>query len=170
MRALDLLTESSGQAWLKVTKLKAELSRIGIERDDEMERMLRLFHELGVVLYFSSSVRLKEVVIWKPEWLLEKLSLVIRDKDVHDFDRAKLEEVQLLPDLENFLHLGIASRDLLEFLWGGSQVDYLLELMRHLLLLSEWKFSDEEQYLIPSMLSPSEDFPNDFRDSVLLGV
>lgn len=32
-------------------------------------------------------------------------------------------------------------------------MDYLLELMQHLLLLSYWKFSEEEQYLIPSMLS-----------------
>ena len=160
MRALDFLTESSNKlAWVKVAELKVELKTVGVESGEELEAMLKLFHQLGVVLYFSSGMRLKEVVISKPEWLLQKLSLVIRDKNVHDYDTEKVEQVQLTQDLERFLKDGIISRDLLELLWDGSQVDYLLDLMRHLLLLSNWKFSNEEEYLVPSMLSAVQDFP-----------
>ena len=160
MHSLDILTESSNkQAWVKVAELKVELNTVGVESGEELEAMLKLFHELGVVLYFSSSMRLKEVVISKPEWLLQKLGLVIRDKNVHDYDTEKIEQVQLTQDLERFLKDGIISRDLLDFFWDGSQVDYLLDLMRHLLLLSNWKFSNEEEYLVPSMLSVIQDVP-----------
>lgn len=67
-----------------------------------------------------------------------------------------------------FQDTGIISRDLLEFFWGKTHFDFLLDLMKNTLLLSPWDFSEQklsekkegkaltivsgERYIVPSSL------------------
>ena len=153
MRVLDAGKELQFEEWISVESLKAEVAKFGITSNAEIEQMCTLFHELGVVLYFSSSEVLKGLVILQPQWVIDAFCQVIRDRDLHQFNKKEIQMCGLTKDLKNLLQNGLVSRDLLEYLWSNTQVEYLLDLMHHLMLLSPWKFGnlEDELYLVPSM-------------------
>ena len=156
MRTLDSILEAKHN-WVKLFKVKQIASKHGVHAANEVEEMLGLFHELGIVFYFNKSVELRELVTTSPEWLVRSMSQVIRDPSLHSFDRAKIEQAGLAADFATFSRHGLVSRDLLECFWQGEQVQFLLDLMRSLLLLSPWKFANsEESYLVPSMITTTE--------------
>ena len=119
----------------------------------EVVDMLRYFHELGVILFFSNTSALRGIVTIHPQWLMDELVKVVRDHDVHRYDRVDIEKNGLKEDLQTFRLQGIVSRDLLSYFWG-QRANYLIDLMRSLLLLSSWNFrgSNDELFLIPSMV------------------
>ena len=167
MKALDMLvshskgstsgTEAPGdgeEPWVQRDAFAKEVvsRRLGTRR--EVDDMLGLFHEFGAVLYFRSSESLKDLIICKPQWVIDSISQVIRDKDVHGLNMRELSKRGLDQDARRLLREGIASRDLLECLWEDDQVDYLISLMHRLLLMSTWHESQSESmFLIPSMTS-----------------
>lgn len=119
----------------------------------EVLQMLRFFHQLGVILFFSNSSALRGIITIHPQWLMDELVKVVRDHDVHLYDNHDLRQKGLEKDLETFRQDAIISRDLLVYFWG-SRANFLIELMRSLLLLSSWNFKSlpDEFYLIPSMV------------------
>ena len=161
MRALDVVLEAKDN-YVSLTKMKAIGNKVGIKAATEVEEMLKLFHELGVILHFTATVNLAEVVTTKPQWLIDAVSRVIRDPKLHPFERKSFKEAGLLDDLNRLHNEGFASRDLLEHLWEKERVDFLIDLMRKLLLLSSWQFEEEkDQFLIPSMIRDSKTASND---------
>lgn len=152
MRALDIVLELK-ESWVSLSTMKAIGNKVGIKSATEVEEMLHLFHELGVILHFTATVNLADVVTTKPQWLIDSVSRVIRDSKLHPYDKKQFKTAGLDTDLDSLFKHGFASRDLLDFLWPKGQVDFLLDLMRKLLLLSNWQFGKEEnRYLIPSMV------------------
>jgi len=127
---------------------------IGIVSREEVDEMLRMFHDLGIVLHLTATETLRNMVIINPQWLIDKISKVIRDDEIHRFDEKEIQNVGLEADVMSMFKDGLASKDLLEYLWDKEHVPYMIDLMRETLLLSEWKFSDiqEKKYLIPSLL------------------
>lgn len=153
IRCLEsLLTPERPWLWLKQVTRRASVC--GIKEEREVDDMLKLFHELGVVLHFTASEVLRRLVTTNPQWLVDAMSKVIRDDKIHTgrFDLEEIAVVGLKNDLRDLFVLGLASRDLLEYLWESTQVDYLLSLMRSLLLISDWKHGIQETYLVPSMI------------------
>ena len=119
----------------------------------EVQDMLTLFHELGVLLYFSASEALRSRVITDPQWLIDSMGQIVRDSATHGYDTSRLKELGLQRDMKDLFELGIVSRDVLDFLWEKDQVDYLVALMEHLFLMSRWKYdAGEELYLLPPMI------------------
>ena len=121
--------------------------------EEEIDNMLLLFHELGVVLHFRSTEALHALVTTRPQWLIDSISKVIRDKAIHPYDPLPLEQAGLTSDAHMLLSMGLATRDLLSYLWDGAHVDFLIDLMRSLLLLSDWRYFDAESvFIVPCML------------------
>ncbi|GBG24034.1 Leucine-rich repeat serine/threonine-protein kinase 2 [Hondaea fermentalgiana] len=118
---------------------------------EDVSKMLEYMHELGVLVHLTTGQHdvLRQIVVIRPQWLLENLS-----------------------------RRGVASRELLEWLWQWEPVDYLVELMHAMLLAcpSPWiddideegDFVDEEgALLIPSLLQPVKD---SVREEALKGL
>mmetsp|Transcript_33588 Transcript_33588/g.41269 ORF Transcript_33588/g.41269 Transcript_33588/m.41269 type:complete len:212 (+) Transcript_33588:71-706(+) len=132
--------------------------------------MLNLFHELGTVIYFTATSALQRTVITDPQWLITKLSKVIRDERLHGFDENELERLGLLDELRNLFSNAIVSEDLLEYFWHDEHKEYLLDLMRRTMLLSDWDFEDQRNmktrlFIIPSMLKQEPYSPGNLQTS-----
>ncbi|GBG35325.1 Hypothetical Protein FCC1311_115482, partial [Hondaea fermentalgiana] len=145
--------------------------------------MLEYLHELGVLLYFSTNEALCKVVVIQPQWLLKNLSRVICDPSAKHMRRhmKKLrsgagDHAALPAHLDSALYQwrddAVASRALLEFLWEGNPVDFLVSLMESTLLAcpSPWVSDDagkKDSILVPSLLhAASEQDKEDGRRRV----
>mmetsp|Transcript_29003 Transcript_29003/g.35816 ORF Transcript_29003/g.35816 Transcript_29003/m.35816 type:complete len:325 (-) Transcript_29003:238-1212(-) len=131
---------------------------VGIGSSVEQETALALFHERGLLIHLTSTAILKDIVVIKPQWLVDALGKVICDGNLH-IDKDQFKHVGLEEDLKATFEKGLASRDFLEYVWKGEceleQVDFFLDLMERTMLLSKWHFSENELYLIPSLLNDS---------------
>ena len=153
MRHLDAML-SVDESWIDYTSIRTMLAPRKPISAHEVDEMLGFFHELGMILHFTATSKLKSIVTTRPQWLIDKISLVVRDeaRHGHGLDRRTLRVVGLEADAKMLAGRGLASRDLLEFLWEKEQVDFFIELMRSLLLLSAYSYHNADAlYLIPSI-------------------
>ena len=159
-RALDRLTKKKDRltkkkgAWLPIKEVNKilEACEVGADRNDA----LAFFHDIGVIVYLRKTEQLAQFVTTDPQWLVDRLSDIIRDQNEHSFDKSLTEELEtkrLMGDVDRLFHKGLASRDLLEMLWDPDQVDFLLDLMQTLLLMSKWRFGATHGalFLLPCM-------------------
>uniref|UniRef100_A0A6S7ZPH3 non-specific serine/threonine protein kinase n=1 Tax=Aplanochytrium stocchinoi TaxID=215587 RepID=A0A6S7ZPH3_9STRA len=153
IRCLDRMLAKKNKAWVKMKNVKSVVKQYGITSAEELDEMLRFYHELGVLLHLTNTAVLTDIVVIRPQWLINALCMIVRDEHVHKFDMDEMENVGLLDDVKSLLADGLASRDLIEYIWRDDEVDFLLDLMRTTMLMSDWQFNDERQYLIPSMLT-----------------
>lgn len=133
----------------KASKLAKET---GITTRDEVQEVLQFFHQHGLLVYLDATLNLAKVVTLNPQWLVDRISQVIRDTTLHGLDDDTLEVTGLKLDAERLATKGIISRDLLEQFWHKSHFDFLLDLMKQTMLISEYKFGNEKDYLVPSMI------------------
>lgn len=155
LRCLDLITEEEHGSWVSLKKVGIFAAKLGIDGEAEISTMLKLFHELGVIIHFDSTDALQQVIVISPQWLIDQISLVIRDKELHAHNDAVMYEVGLEEDYNTLNEQAVASFDLLHYFWGGEKVQFFIDLMRHTLLLSEWKYGNKElekSYLVPCLL------------------
>ena len=158
IKTLDSMNwEARSSFWLTMS----EARRIGktnyVSSAMEMDRLLDFFHELGVLVHFTKTQALYDTVILYPEWIVQEMAKVIRDSSIHTFDIKQIKSLKLGPDLEELFKFGLASVDLLEYFWGSSSLNFMLDLMRSLALASDWKFGGKEiKYFIPSMVQESK--------------
>uniref|UniRef100_A0A7S3V2N8 non-specific serine/threonine protein kinase n=1 Tax=Aplanochytrium stocchinoi TaxID=215587 RepID=A0A7S3V2N8_9STRA len=172
MKCLDTLidlSERESRDWLSLTEVTKLANETGIRSKSEVLEMLKLFHELGKLFHFDATDNLSSIIIMKPQWLVDRVAEVIRDKDMHQYDELQQQRIKdngLYEDYKRLYEEGITTRELLEDLWGHVQVDFLLDLMRETLLLSDYTFGrhkkgDADLYLVPSLLTTSKNLIND---------
>jgi len=148
-------------SWLELDTVKDIATKYGVRED--VDKMLSMFHEFGVLIHLTATDALRNIVVIDPQWILQKIGLVIRDKDAHKsfYDLKRIKKLGLKTDLKSLLKSGIVSKDLLEFFWNQDQFRFVLDFMEHTLLLSRWEFGSikrggkkkvSEKYLVPSML------------------
>jgi len=158
LRCLDLINEES-KPWLSLDVVKSLARSVDITSQSEVAEMLGLFNELGAVVYIPATGALRKIVTKDPQWLIDCLSKVIRDGKLHQFDMLEIEKAGLRADVDNLFERAVVSLDLLHFLWEKEEVDYLLDLMKRTLLLSDWSSGSsgnggaEKSFLVPSLLS-----------------
>ena len=152
MRALDAI-RAEKKSWLTIDSVWKKVNELGVSSKQEVEEMLNMFHELGIVLYFTATEELRTLVITDPQWLADSISQVIRDRELHPFNADKLARSGLRKDAQSLLENALVTRDLLDFVWEKGTVNFLIDLMRSLLLISDWAFSQAEKaFLVPSMI------------------
>ena len=148
---MDGIKESRNGPYARYSQILKTTAKYGIA-EEELDEMLSVFHKLGALLHFTKTEALREVVVLEPQWIVTSMSKVIRDKDVHPYNMNAIRNEGLEEDMHNLLDGGLASRDLLEYLWNGSNVEFLIDLMKMTLLLSEWYVKNELTYIVPSMI------------------
>mmetsp|Transcript_8436 Transcript_8436/g.10110 ORF Transcript_8436/g.10110 Transcript_8436/m.10110 type:complete len:292 (-) Transcript_8436:116-991(-) len=122
---------------------------VGILKQSEIIEAMSFFHERGFVIYLDSTAVLSEIIVTNPQWLVDMLSKVIRDDSFHitagDFKQSGLEA-----EAKRAFSTGEVSLDLLEEVWKGQPIDFLIDLMKRTMLMSEWRKGNS--YLVPSLL------------------
>eukprot|EP00511_Aplanochytrium_stocchinoi_P010334 CAMPEP_0204865848 /NCGR_PEP_ID=MMETSP1348-20121228/13985_1 /ASSEMBLY_ACC=CAM_ASM_000700 /TAXON_ID=215587 /ORGANISM="Aplanochytrium stocchinoi, Strain GSBS06" /LENGTH=897 /DNA_ID=CAMNT_0052017413 /DNA_START=111 /DNA_END=2804 /DNA_ORIENTATION=+ len=155
MHCLDAMLKQRNKSHLSLDEVKEIAMSKLVTSSDEFDEMMHMFHELGLLIHLKSTETLRNVVITNPQWLIDQITKVIRDPVVHKFDNfdSEITEREMASDVQNLTNNGIASRDLLEYLWRKQNVPFLLEIMRETLLLSDWNFENvsKNMYLVPSL-------------------
>eukprot|EP00511_Aplanochytrium_stocchinoi_P011372 CAMPEP_0204874918 /NCGR_PEP_ID=MMETSP1348-20121228/44457_1 /ASSEMBLY_ACC=CAM_ASM_000700 /TAXON_ID=215587 /ORGANISM="Aplanochytrium stocchinoi, Strain GSBS06" /LENGTH=544 /DNA_ID=CAMNT_0052031037 /DNA_START=1 /DNA_END=1635 /DNA_ORIENTATION=+ len=147
-KVLDDLMEERGKAWVSLLDVY-KIGTINGLRNSEIDVMLRFFSDTGVLVYLSSTEVLRSMVILEPQWLTNQLGKVIRNREVHALSENESDAKAIQESgYEKFLVSGFASHNLLSCLWKDKQTtDFMMELMRHTLLMSDWN----EYFIIPCM-------------------
>jgi GTPase SAR1 family protein len=165
LKILDDLVMSKKQyeSLDNVVELAAEY---GVSANQTKE-MLRVLHELGVLVHQRATERLFQTVVLEPQWLLNKLAAVINDErhsQATHFDE-KLRRLKLGDVFAEYRKSGVATRELLEFLWDNNQVDYLVDFMKETMLLCDFKKKGQKMFLVTSlMVQDREDEPLDIDE------
>ena len=153
IRFLDLLLSfRQDHKYIRYSDAVHVATTVGLKAH-EVDQALQLFHQRGIIVHLDTTEALKSIITIDPQWLIDGIAVIIRDFRIHSYDLAKIKHVGLEDDMKNLVDKGLASRDLMEYLWHSFEFDYFLDLMRKTLLLSEWNFKQEKLYLIPSLLS-----------------
>uniref|UniRef100_A0A7S3PM47 non-specific serine/threonine protein kinase n=1 Tax=Aplanochytrium stocchinoi TaxID=215587 RepID=A0A7S3PM47_9STRA len=165
IRLLDqILAKRDKESYLTLAEVKAiAKDNFGIKGKGEVEVVLSLFHERGMIIHLNSTETLRNIIIIKPQWLIDALSSVIRDESLHALDEKEFENVGLKKDLELTFQDSLASYDFLNYVWGGDQVEFFIDLMKRTMLLSEWNYREEKYYLIPSLLKRKKEPQNELE-------
>ena len=150
-KVLYLLSKSYN--WVPIEKARQiATEECGIDDDEEFRTLLNFLHDQRVLIHFTESPELENMVILSPQWLIDVFKKVITFKGWEDVE----EDVEEL--WRNLEDHGILAEKLLDHTWRHLFVDQenrksLIAIMERFSLLCEWP-SDEstKQYLVPSML------------------
>lgn len=159
IKCLNELQKPSAQSpdYYKLEKVEDLAKEHGVSKPD-VPGMLASFHGRGVLFHFNRSTALSELVILKPQWLVDALTCVIFDAKLHSDSVYDLPGA-LGKEQEHFVVTGIISEKLLANRWSkkgfkAPQQEFLRELMYDMLLLCRWPYATNgcEAYLVPSVL------------------
>jgi GTPase SAR1 family protein len=173
LKVLDDLVDS-GLPFVTYADVAERCARYGVAREGAQgcDQMLLQFHDLGAVVHQRGSEELHKVVVVRPQWLLDKLARVIADS-IHVrgkfFDDRLRKGGDLQSAFADLRQSGVATRDLLEVLWEGEQVEYLISFMKETMLLSELA---DGSLLVASLVANElgqDDFPS-YSSSAKEGV
>ena len=114
---------------------------------EETQSFLNFHHAMGDFIYFNHP-ELKHQVITDHQWLVDAFKAVITP---HEF----LEKRNMESDgMQEFTQKALTTKSLLETLWKGNDVQFLIHLMQQFNLLLPIEHNGDEKYLIPCMLPP----------------
>eukprot|EP00924_Labyrinthula_sp_SR-Ha-C_P004629 augustus_masked-scaffold_1-processed-gene-6.40-mRNA-1 protein AED:0.45 eAED:0.45 QI:0/-1/0/1/-1/1/1/0/780 len=155
----------SRKAYVTTTDFAVEAKGFRIYASSELNKILRLFHDLGLVLHLKQTSALAEVVTLRPDWLIRSIGRIIRDKKLHQHNMALLEEEGLEKDSFKLFNEGLLTDQFVRFMWSEERIDFLLDLMRQTLLLCDWTFHKnkdgkeqvQKMYFVPCMVTGSQD-------------
>ena len=148
--------ERDKNPYLKIEEAVRIATEAGV-REDRITKMLKFFHQLGVFCYFDSNPGLKDILILDPQWIVDNLTKIICDFDIHKHERLQDWKVRnkFEDDIKLLRSKGVLSTKFLKYLWadiGEREQTFLLKLMEKMSLLSPWDTNGDPKYLVPSML------------------
>ena len=149
----EILSTGKEKSYVELATIMEMARKFGIGDSKELSRALALFHKQGMLLHLTATEVLRNIVVTKPQWLIDSFSMVIRDQNLHAYNLDRVKSHGLEKDLICLREKGLVSLEFLQFLWSGEQVPFLIDMMKRTLLISEWGYSVEEQYLVPSLLN-----------------
>eukprot|EP00931_Biecheleriopsis_adriatica_P061133 TRINITY_DN3674_c0_g1_i2.p1 TRINITY_DN3674_c0_g1~~TRINITY_DN3674_c0_g1_i2.p1 ORF type:complete len:1121 (+),score=202.71 TRINITY_DN3674_c0_g1_i2:124-3486(+) len=151
---LDILTElGRDKHVLKLQEVKDVADRQGMP-EWQVLGMLELFHELGVLIHFSTPMELRDTVIIQPQWLVDGICRVIFDWDLHEREFHKQLKLENKTAYDSWKDKGVLAKRLLDRLWADGSSDpshrvFLVNFMVQVALLCE---VDADIYIVPSLL------------------
>ena len=143
----DLMVKSRNEnkRFMSLTNVISLAKQCGIN-EDETESFLRMENALGDFIFYSE-LELRTIVIIDPQWLIDKVSILLNH---HRFSESQ----RLKSATEKYLNVGNITKIELEEIWKEREAEYLIQLMVHFNLIIPVDKSIQ-RYIIPSML-PSE--------------
>jgi len=151
IKTIDGMRALSKKPYLDVEKEIIPLAnQNGITEKDEIFEMLSLFHRLGIFVHLTMTPTLSSRVITQPKWLLEMVTKLIRDPNLHvsQEEKKKMKKSFLNRDFGNMSETGEVSMKLMKKLLPPNELSYVVEFMEQTLLLCP---IDGNTYLIPSL-------------------
>lgn len=156
--ALEVMRER-GWKWIPIGEAREVALKVcNIVNDEEFDILMAMLHDQRIILHFTDTPELHEMVIINLQWLIDVFRKVITIVP-YESREGKFEE--LWRKLET---TGILEENLLEHMWNPTErkaSEGLLALMERFSLLCPWPSSDASrscEYLVPSMLmSPPPD-------------
>ena len=146
---------SERREWIRIEEARQIAKKeCGIDDDVQFRTILNFLHDQRVLIHFSESPELENMVILRPQWLIDVFKEVITVKSWQDVDE---NFEQLWCNLEKN---GVLDEKLLDHAWRDlldkqepTYKSSLISIMERFNLLCPWP-SDEttKQYLVPSML------------------
>lgn len=158
LRCLDILSGETEGSHLSFKQVANIAEGLGIADKQELKQMLGFFHELGVIVHFTTTVALENMIITNPQWLINELGKVIRDERIHKRNMQAIKTAGLKEDIYALNNRAIASLDLLQYFWGRENAQFFTDLMLRTLLMSNWPYSSSQDklFLIPGLLPDRE--------------
>lgn len=144
-----------GDKWIPLDSARQIASEeCNITDQIQFRTLLDFLHDQRILVHFSDSPKLDNLVVLDPQWLIDVFKKVITIKP---YDRKEKEFQQLWCKLEE---RGILEDKLLKHAWetlfdNEENIESLIEIMERFSLLCLWPSSDascDKQYLVPSML------------------
>ena len=124
----------------------------GITDRSEFRAALNFLHDQRILVHFDDSAELNDLVILKPQWLVDILKEVIT---VKPFEQEQSAHEDQWKELEAS---GVLKRDLLEHVWRHllnqrNTIEALVSIMEKFNLICRWPSSSStEEFLVPHML------------------
>ena len=154
------LTDGAGFFVLVLGLGKHENAAVTLEH--ETSQMLRYFMNIGLVVYHADHDELSQLIILRPQWLINAVGRLIRDIRLHKFPcdaKARLDR-----GWRRFATEGRLGASLVDRLWpehSATERAFLLDLMKKYNLAVPLPDSPDgsAQHLIPSMLPASTRAP-----------
>lgn len=110
---IDKLLQAKDVKWMKLAAVEKVAKGCGITSSKELDAMLGFFHEIGSIVHFTETEAMRSIVTLSPQWLMDGISKVIRDGQLHGFNRNEIATYQLETDVDLLFTKGLATRDLL---------------------------------------------------------
>mmetsp|Transcript_11423 Transcript_11423/g.13013 ORF Transcript_11423/g.13013 Transcript_11423/m.13013 type:complete len:377 (-) Transcript_11423:1216-2346(-) len=150
----EMLSVRKSKNYISLPMVKKMAFSMGITGNAEIEMALKLFDQRGMIVHLTSTEMLRNIIVLKPQWLIDGLTKLIRDDSLHMYNIAEIKQVGLMDALNSTFDKAITTRDFLEYIWQDSvEIDFFVDLMKRTMLLSEWPYSgNEKYYLVPSLL------------------
>ena len=149
--------DTSAAGFLHVSEVERIARKHRVREASEVRLMLTFFHEIGSLFYFYRSKSLRDIVIIDTQWLVNALTCLIFDNDIHTKSIFGLRE-SLRADEEMFLNTGVLSERLRKEKWKKGEYapeiqQKLSALMEDMLLLCKWPWHKSKgAVLVPSIL------------------
>ena len=140
-----------------------ELASVYMMNSFDIQAFLKFHHTMGDFVYYPE---VNDVVIIEPQWLISVFITLITN---HMFLDRRQHELTMVEEVKQ----GLVSRNTLEVLWEGNDIDFLVELMKKLSLIMPLHSMEHmrEMYLIPVMLpkfQPTVYDQGTFQDMVIV--
>uniref|UniRef100_A0A6S8E7N8 non-specific serine/threonine protein kinase n=1 Tax=Aplanochytrium stocchinoi TaxID=215587 RepID=A0A6S8E7N8_9STRA len=156
IKCLDMMFEDESASFIYMKDVRTLGKTVEITSMEEIDMMLQLFHDLGMIIHFTSTPTLNDIVTLSPQWLIDGLSKIIRDRELHKYNAKKIRDVGLEDEVQKMFEEAIVSLDLMEYFWEHNTVEFLIDLMKRTLLISDWAFDGQHDgnsfFLVPSLL------------------
>lgn len=170
VKTLDTMLEQPDN-FLELQRVYELAQGVGLNDSLEVDKMLAFFHELGMIVHLTSTSNLRQIVTVKPQWLIDSLSQIIRDEKLHKFNMAEVTKNGLKGQHDLLMEKHVATIDWFEYVWLKKKVDFLVDLMRRTLLISDWKFGEyrhDTAFLVPSLINEYNSKHADIADKMLI--
>ena len=158
------LQASPPQQWLSLTQVTAIAKQCGLPHrgasmplEREVSLMLGHLHSIGALSWFDLP-QLRELVILDSQWIVDAVSMVIRNFGVHHFDADVKAEREAEKEWSQLKNSATLSRLLLEILWGEPRFkdhkEELMRLMKHFGLVVPIR-GKVDTFIVPALLTLS---------------
>jgi len=155
---LNALLKSS-TTYVSLCQVKSLASQLNIGCGAEVEDMLRFFHDIGLVIYFTNTESLRDIIVVNPEWILKKMAWFFGGQALKVLNMDEINRYGLEADVETLSEKALMTHDLLEYLVNDKHLmPFMLDLLQEALFISKWTSvqSGQTTYLAPNFLRQNE--------------
>ena len=125
----------------------------GLDKDT-LRALLIFLNDRGLINYFAQRNALNNLAILEPQWLVDGITTLIRDDDLHA--APTMETIEGERGWKKYRKTGVIAQDVALEAWNSDErfrseqiTDFLTEFMLQMRLMAETKINRSKTFLIP---------------------